>query len=164
VSKSTDNRETTSSKPVAATRLPDRTPPDQLSGLIKEYPGLVIVAGIGLGILASALLPRSAGRKLLRGGAFLASAAGELGYAFGKQAIEKAGEGRERLGDLREGLGERAGDAAQFVGAAGRKTADAGLAAGDNLQRMAIDASSVVRELGEDLARRASKTLARLRD
>ncbi len=163
MSKSTDNRETTSSMPVAA-RLPDRAPPDQLSGLIKEYPGLVIAAGLGLGILASVLLPRSAGRKLLRGGAFLASAAGELGYAFGKQAVAKAGEGRERLGDLREELGERAGDAAQLAGAAGRKTAEAGRAAGDSVQRMAIDASSVVRELGEDLARRASKTLARLRD
>lgn len=122
------------------------------------------MAGLGLGILAGALLPRSAGRKLLRGGAFFASALGEVGYALGKQAIDKAGEGRERLGDLRDELGERAGDAAQRAGEAGRRTAEAGRAAGDNLQRMAIDASSVVRELGEDLARRASKTLARLRD
>lgn len=167
MSKASDKPDTHSSQPTAA-RLPDRSPPDQLSGLIKEYPGLVILAGVGLGLLAGALLPRSAGRKLARGGAVLATALGEVGYNIGKEALAKASdaatEGRERLGDLREGLGDRAGEAAHLAGQAGRRTAEAGRAAGDNLQRVAVDASAVVRELGEDLARRASRTLARLRD
>jgi ElaB/YqjD/DUF883 family membrane-anchored ribosome-binding protein len=167
VSKVNEKPDARSSNPTPAT-LPDRSPPDQVTELIKEYPGLVVAAGLGLGLLVGALLPRSPGRKLMRGSAVLATALGEIGYSIGKQALTKASdaasEGRERLGDLRDGIGERASDAAELAGAAGRRTADAGKAAGDNIQQLAIDASTVVREIGEELARRASKTLARLRD
>lgn len=167
MTQASDKLDTGSSQPAAA-RLPDRNPPDQLSELIKEYPALVVVAGLGLGLLAGALLPRAAGRKLLRGGAVLATTVGELTYSLSQQAAARAGdaaaEGRERIGDLREGISERAGDAAKLAAEAGRRTVAAGRTAGDSVQRGAIDASTVVREIGEELARRASKTLARLRD
>jgi hypothetical protein len=105
-----------------ATRLPDAAPPEKFSNLISDYPGLAIAAGLGLGLLAGALLPRSTGRKLLRGGVFVASTATELGLAFGKQAVRKADDATR---DGREILGETAAKAGRVASDAGRKAAEA---------------------------------------
>ena len=139
-----------------ATRLPDASPPEGLRGLVEDYPGLAIVAGIGVGVLVAALLPRNAGRKLAKGSAVLATAATELGLALGKQALEKAGEGRELLGD-------KASDAGRVAGDAGRKAAAAARDAGTSAQRLAEDASNTARDLGLALARKAVDAASRLR-
>ncbi|MFT4027095.1 MAG: hypothetical protein QM676_09885 [Novosphingobium sp.] len=136
-----------------ATRLPDAEPPEEFSSLVGEYPGLAIAAGLGLGLLAGALLPRSAGRKIARGVFFLATTGGELGLVLGKQALRKADDVTR---ESREKIGETAAEAAH-------KAADAGRKAGANAQRIAGDASERARGIGVGLARMAIDAAARIR-
>jgi hypothetical protein len=143
-----------------ATRLPDADPPEQFSSLVGEYPGLAIAAGLGLGLLAGALLPRSAGRKIARGAFFLATTGGELGLAFGKQALSKADDATR---ESREKLGETAVEAAHMAADAGRKAADAGRKAGANAQKIAGDASERARDVGLSFAKMAIDAASRLR-
>jgi ElaB/YqjD/DUF883 family membrane-anchored ribosome-binding protein len=152
-------------------RLPDAAPPEKFSNLVSDYPGLAIAAGLGIGLLAGAILPRSAGRKLVRGGVFVASTASELGLAFGKQAIRKVDDatrdGRELLGDTASKAGSIASEAGHKVTDkvtdAGRKAASAGRKAGANAQELAEDATERVRELGLGLAKMAIDAASRLR-
>ena len=74
-------------------KLPDAYPPENYRGLAAEYPWLTVAAGLGLGILVGALLPRNAGGKTGRRMLGLATAAAELGLAFSKQARDKAESG-----------------------------------------------------------------------
>ncbi len=136
-----------------ATRFPDADPPEEFSNLVGEYPGLAIAAGLGLGLLAGALLPRSAGRKIARGVFFLATTGGELGLVLGKQALRKADDATR---DGRERLGETAVDAAH-------KAADAGRKAGADAQRIAGDATERVRDVGLGLAKMAIDAASRIR-
>lgn len=143
-----------------ALRQLDDAPPEKFSGLVSEYPGLAIAAGLGLGLLAGALLPRSAGRKLIRGGVFIASTAGELGLALGKQTLRNADEATR---EGREKLGETAAEAGRVAADAGRKAADAGRRAATNAQHLAGDATDRARDLGLGLARIAVDAASRLR-
>jgi hypothetical protein len=143
-----------------ATRPPDASPPEKLTSLIGDYPGLAIVAGLGLGVLVSALLPRHAGRKLAKGAVFVATAAGEVGLALGKQALEKADDATR---DGREILSETAADAGRLAADAGRKASKAAQDAGHNAQRLAGDATTTARDLGLALARKAVDAASRLR-
>jgi hypothetical protein len=149
-------------------RRPDDAPPEKFSTLISDYPGLAIAAGLGLGLLAGAILPRSTGRKLVRGGAFVASTAGELGMALGKQAIRKAEDatrdGREALGDTAARAGRVAAEAGHKIADAGRKAADAGRDAGAGAHKLAGDATERVRDLGLGLAKMAVDAATRLRN
>jgi hypothetical protein len=149
-------------------RRPDDAPPEKFSNLISDYPGLAIAAGLGLGLLAGAILPRSAGRKLVRGGVFVASTASELGLAFGKQAMRKADEvtrnGREVLGDTAAKAGRVAAEAGHKVADASRKAADAGREAGAGAHKLAEDATERVRDLGLGLAKKAVDAASRLRN
>jgi ElaB/YqjD/DUF883 family membrane-anchored ribosome-binding protein len=147
-------------KALRAARRPDAAPPEKFSNLVSDYPGLAIAAGIGIGLLAGALLPRSAGRKLLRGGLFVASTATELGLAFGKQAVRKADDATR---DGRDILEETAAKAGRVATDAGRKAAEAGREAGANAQRLAEDATGRVRDLGLGLAKIAINAASRLR-
>ena len=52
--------------PPSPARLADDTPPEKFTSLLADYPGLTIAAGLGLGLLAGALLPKSAGSKLAK--------------------------------------------------------------------------------------------------
>lgn len=151
-------------KSVPATRLPEGDPPEQFSSLIGEYPGLAIAAGLGLGLLAGALLPRSAGRKLARGAFFLATTGGELGLVLGKQALQKADgatrESREKIGETVVEAAHRAADVGRDVT---RKAGDAGQRAGAEAQRLAGDASGRARDIGLGLAKMAIDAASRLR-
>lgn len=151
-------------KAVPATRLPEGDPPEQFSGLIGEYPGLAIAAGLGLGLLAGALLPRQAGRKLARGAVFLATTSGELGRVLGKQALSKVDDAtrdrRERLGDTASEVAHKAADVSRDLG---KKAADAGRKAGADAQRLAGDASNRARDLGLGIAKMAIDAASRLR-
>lgn len=81
--------------------LPDRYPPEDYRTLAGEYPWLTVAAGVGLGLLAGALLPKGAGGKAGRRVMGVAAAAAELGLVLSKQARDKAAEaGREGLADL----------------------------------------------------------------
>jgi hypothetical protein len=144
-------------RPTGPKGLSDRSPPEKVSDLIREHPALAIAAGLGLGLLVSVLIPKGPGRKLLRRGGLVTSAAADMALVLGRLALTKAGEateeGRERLDEI----GDRVGDAAHRAAAASR-------AAGKNVKRLASETSSAARETGNGLARRAERALARLRD
>lgn len=145
--------------------LPEGEPPEGVAGLIGDYPGLAIAAGLGFGLLAGALLPRSTGRKLARGAVFLASAGGEIGLALGKQALHAADEatreGREKVSETAsevvQTVAERAADL-------GHKAADAGRSAGAEAHRLVGDASERARDVGTGLAKLAIDAITRIRN
>ena len=84
-------------------RLPDAYPPEDYRGLAAEYPWLAMAAGLGLGLLAGALLPKKAGGKMGRRMLGAATAAAELGLAFSKQARDRASEaGRDGLEQIEQ--------------------------------------------------------------
>lgn len=83
--------------------LPDAYPPEDYRSLAAEYPWLAMAAGMGIGMLAGALLPKGAGSKVGRRVIGAASVAAELGLAFSKQARDRAQEvGREGLEQIDE--------------------------------------------------------------
>jgi hypothetical protein len=112
--------------------LPDADPPEKISGLAAEYPGLVIAGGLALGLLAGSLLPRSAGTKLSRRTTALVGIVSEVGLVLGKQALERAStasrDGRGKLGELGDVLGEKAAGARRKAGAASSAMRVTGLA------------------------------------
>lgn len=149
----------------APQRLPEGEPPEGVTGLIADYPGLAVAAGLGVGLLAGALLPRSTGRKLARGAVFLASAGGEIGLALGKQALHAADEAtRESREKLSETASEMAHDVAEKASGLGHKAAEASRSAGANAQRLAGDASDRARDVGTALAKLAIDAVARIRN
>lgn len=147
-----------------AQRLPEGEPPEGVAGLIGDYPGLAIAAGLGIGLLAGALLPRSAGRRLARGAVFLASAGGEIGLALGKQALQAADEatreGRERLSETATEVAHTVVDRASDLG---HKATEVGRSAGANAQRLAGGASERARDVGTGLAQLAIDAVAKIR-
>lgn len=83
--------------------LPDRYPPEDYRTLAGEYPWLTVAAGVGLGLLVGALVPKKAGRNLGRRALGAATAAAELGLLLSKQAGNKAADaGRDGLAELGE--------------------------------------------------------------
>lgn len=104
--------------------LPDAYPPEDYRSLALEYPWLTVAAGLGVGLLAGALLPsKMAGRALA-----LASVAGELAIAYGSQAREAAGESaREGLAKVSEKTAPARARAARAAGSARSNMRSAGL-------------------------------------
>lgn len=148
----------------SAQHLPEGEPPEGVAGLIADYPGLAIAAGVGMGLLAGALLPRSAGRKLARGAVFLASAGGEIGLALGKQALQAADEAtresREKISEVASDVVHNAADRASDLG---HKAAEVSRSAGANAQRLAGEASDRTRDVGAGLAKLAIDAVSRIR-
>ena len=72
--------------------LPDAWPPENYRSLAKEYPWLAMAAGLGVGMLVAALLPRHAVSRAGRRALGAATVAAELGMAFSKHARDAAGE------------------------------------------------------------------------
>ena len=104
--------------------LPDRYPPEDYRSLAAEYPVLTVAAGLGLGLLIGALVPKGIGGKFGRRAFTVATAAAELGLLLSKQAREKVDDaGREGLAQLDERTAPlrqraaRAGGAARSQGA-----------------------------------------------
>lgn len=96
--------------------LPDRYPPEDYRSLAAEYPVLTLAAGVGLGLLVGALLPKGVGGKAGRRAMGVAAAAAELGLVLSKSARDRAAEaGREGLAEL----GERAAPLRQRATRAG---------------------------------------------
>lgn len=102
-------------KVLAKTRrdpLPDSSPPENYRSLAKEYPWLAMAAGVGVGVLIAALLPRNFAGKVGRRALGVATIASELGLAYSKQARDVAGEaahdGLAKLDDTTAPLRQRA--------------------------------------------------------
>lgn len=113
----------------AAPKANQPTTVDSARAIASEYPFALLLGGLALGVVAGALLPRAAGRRLTKGAVAAASIAGELGLLYGRQALEKAGDAAGSLDGLKETVGANAADysrkAADLVGDAGRKAAEA---------------------------------------
>jgi ElaB/YqjD/DUF883 family membrane-anchored ribosome-binding protein len=78
--------------PVRLEPLPDRDPPENYRGLVREYPWLTVAAGLGVGMLVAALLPRKFASKSAKRALGVATVAAELGLAYGRQARDAASE------------------------------------------------------------------------
>lgn len=126
-------------------QLPDRDPPEGYKALALDYPFTLILGGLALGAIAGALLPRSATRKLGRGAVVAAGVAGELGLAYGRQALETAvevsGGGREKLG----ALGEKLMELGETVGAGASDAAGSARDTGLKIVRQVIRLTSQLR-------------------
>lgn len=92
--------------------LPDAYPPENYRGLAREYPLLTVAAGIGVGMLIAALLPRRFASKAAKRALGAATVAAELGLAYSKHAREAAGEaahdGLEKITESTAPLRQRA--------------------------------------------------------
>jgi len=118
--------------------LPDRDPPEDYRSLAREYPWLTVAAGLGVGMLVAALLPRRFASKAAKRAMGLATVAAELGLAYGKHAREAAGEAaHDGLARLDEGTAP--------------------------LRQRAVSAGKTVRSRGSRFAAEALKAAARLR-
>jgi len=108
--------------------LPDAYPPEDYRSLALEYPWLTVAAGLGVGLLAGALLPKKAGSKMAGRALALASVAGELAIAYGSQAREAASESaREGLAKVSEKTAPARARAARAAGSARSNMRSAGL-------------------------------------
>ena len=132
--------------------LPDAWPPENYRSLAKEYPWFAMAAGLGVGALVAALLPRKFVSKAGRRALGAASVAAELGLAFSKQAREAAGDAVHAAGVAAHAAGDAAHD---------------GLAKIDEttapLRQRATSASKSARNRGMRLAGEALKFATRLR-
>jgi ElaB/YqjD/DUF883 family membrane-anchored ribosome-binding protein len=101
-----------------ARRAPaDAYPPEDLRGLAREHPLLILAAGAGAGLLIGALLPKRAGSRTASRALGLAAAGAELAIALSRNAREAASDGaRDGLHMLEESsasLRRRAGTASR---------------------------------------------------
>ena len=105
-----------------------------LTDQIKAHPGIALASGLALGVLASALLPKGAARRIAKGAVAAATVGTEAGMVLARHARETAasaaGEASEQL--------EKAGEGARKL--RGRAVAASGNAAsaGIDLTRAAI--------------------------
>ncbi|MDE2410529.1 MAG: hypothetical protein KGM18_02005 [Sphingomonadales bacterium] len=112
--------------PIAPRRanLPDAYPPEDYRGLAAEYPLLTVAAGLGLGLLVGAMLPKRFGGKLGKRALTLATMAGELGLALTKNArdaaIEVGQDGIEKAGAASKPLRRQAVRIASSAGGGAR--------------------------------------------
>ena len=118
--------------------LPDRDPPENYRSLAREYPWLTVAAGLGVGVLVAALLPRKFASKTAKRALGIATVAAEFGLAYSRQARDAAGEAvHDGLDMLDEGTAP--------------------------LRQRAVSASKSVRSRGTRLAGEAIKAVVRLR-
>lgn len=140
--------------------LPDNYPPEGYRDLAREYPFLAVAAGVGLGVLVAAILPRGFGKKAGNRAIALATVAAELGATYGRQARDKAGElahdGMELLDEGTAPLRKRARDVAND----GFELIEDSTA---QLRDRASSAGRSVRSSGSRLAADALRAVARLR-
>jgi hypothetical protein len=120
-------------------------PPESLSDLARDYPGLVVVGGIALGLLVGALLPRGTARRLAQGAVAAAAASGEAGLSLARSARARA---ESAASDAGEQLAELKDEAATSAGKLRRRAS-----------RAAGDASGA----GLDIARAGLRLLSSLR-
>ena len=133
-------REAPPATPPVRRNLPDAHPPQDYRSLAAEYPGLTVAAGLALGLLVGALVPKRAGSKLGQRALGAATMVAELGLALSKQARDAAGDaaqsGTVKLSELGQLLGDStttyrtrarqtAGKAATSVRSAGQRAARA---------------------------------------
>ena len=101
---------------------------ESIGDLFRKHPAAFIAGGVALGVVAGALLPRGTGRRLAKGAAALAVAAGEAGLHLSRNARDKAEdigrEGREVLERNADSAQRRAAELADNARSTGAKLVD----------------------------------------
>ena len=123
--------------PALPSVIPPAEPPESFSGLVRQYPGLIVVGGLALGVVAGALMPRALRSKLTGRVVTLAGLAGELGLALGRQALDKAEAGREKMS---EGTQEARSRATRIAGTAAGSARGAGIRIAEQAIKLARNA------------------------
>lgn len=94
---------------------------DEFAEFARDHPFTVVLGGLAVGVIVSALFPRSPTRKAARKvgdfsgkAAGLAAIAGEMALAYAHHAFDAAGEtaraGMDKLEDVGDSVGDRARD------------------------------------------------------
>lgn len=102
--------------------LPDAYPPENYRSLAREYPGLTVGLGLGLGLLAGAFLPKRKGGLLGKRTAALAAAAAEVALTYGRQARDAAIDAEQDAAERISEATEPARRSAQRIAARTAKT------------------------------------------
>lgn len=116
--------------PAAPLPPKDAYPPEDYRSLAGEYPWLAVAAGLGVGLLAGALVPKKAGSKFGQRALSLAMVAGEIALALSKQ----------------DDAGATAAPAATQPGQPGAKARKASDSTGATLARQAIKLAARARK------------------
>ena len=82
---------TSSARPALPSK--DAYPPEDYRTLAGEYPWLAVAAGLGVGLLAGALVPKKAGSQFTQRAISLAMVAGEIALALNKQGTDESAKG-----------------------------------------------------------------------
>jgi hypothetical protein len=125
-------------------KLPERKDENtrtSVSGFVRDHPGLVVAGGVALGLVAGAMLSRGSGRKLARHALTLAEMAGTAGLAFGRDALERAGQAEGELRKQGEAITEKAGKLAE----SGDEAIDKAGEAAQRLLRKAVELAGKLR-------------------
>ena len=119
--------------------LPDAYPPENYRGLAREYPWLTLAAGLGMGVLVAAFLPRKFASKAAKRALSAATVAAELGLVYSKQAREVAGEaahdGLEKITETTAPLRQRATSAGKSARSQGLRLAGEAMKFATRLRR-----------------------------
>ncbi|MFM5908520.1 MAG: hypothetical protein ACKOPO_13200 [Novosphingobium sp.] len=115
-------------------RVPDSDPPETYTDLARDYPVALVAGGLVAGLLAGALLPRGAGRKMGKVIASGALMAGELGRNYSREAARRSETARHDGRDKIVEIGSRAKVAGQRTVASSR---DLGIRAAREAIRLA---------------------------
>ncbi len=145
---------------LARQHLPHGSPPDGVRSLAMDYPFALIFGGLAIGVIAGAMIPRAAGKRLGKGAAAAAAIASEFALAYGQRALDATGkaaeDGRVRASELggavSDGVSTYGGKAADVLGGVGKAAVEA-----------ALDTAGTARHSGRRLARRAIALAANLR-
>lgn len=169
--------------PTNVVALPHRPEPATTSekalNFVKEHPVLTVAGGLAVGLVISALIPRSFGRRLSKRALRYAEAGATAALALGEDALDKAEDGgviarkkarvlarqAEKFGAhaifKAERLGDKAAARAERLGVAALGTAGTlGHAAAERAERLGHVAALRAESLGE----RASDRLSQLGD
>ncbi len=144
----------------APAEAPPPPPPEGMRALAMDYPFAMVLGGVALGVVAGALIPRSAGSRLTRSAIAAATVAGELGLAYGKHAIEATSEaaasatkeGLHLLGELGEKVEDLSGTVSGSASHAGKRAVGA-----------AGDAADLARDVGMRIAQQVIRLIAQNR-
>ena len=92
------------------------TTAESLTEFARKRPGLVVGGAIFAGLVVGALMPRGAGRKIVRGVASAAAISSEAGLTIARQAREKTLHAADEAGEQLRDIEGRASETARRIG------------------------------------------------
>ncbi|MEZ5688598.1 MAG: hypothetical protein R3E21_07430 [Caenibius sp.] len=123
---------------------------DDAKQIVREHPVAVIGSAIAIGAVLAAFLPR-------RNRKFIAAKSAALGASGGKVAIDLAMKAVTAM--IAAGAASR-----DSIKAAGNSAMDSAHGMGQELERLAVEATDKAREIGENAATRGSNVASKVRD